>query len=105
MTILNDIRRRTRHALGPMIGAAAVAYFGFHAVQGERGLIAWWNLRKEISRAEVTLQMVSARRAELEHRVALLRPDNLDPDLLEERARFMVNVGREGDRVILTPVE
>jgi cell division protein FtsB len=32
-----------------------------------------------------------AERVELERKVSLLRPDNLDPDMLDERARAMLN--------------
>lgn len=100
MVLMLEIRRRARHAIGPLIGAAAVAYFGFHMVQGERGLIAWWHLTREIAKAEATAQTIAAERAEMEHRVALLRPESIDPDMLEERARLMLNVGRPDERVI-----
>ena len=42
-------------------------------------------------------------RAELEHRVSLLRPDSLDPDLLEEQARRLLNFGFANEAIILTP--
>lgn len=100
MALLDDIKRRARKAAGPLAGAAAVAYFAFHVVQGDRGLIAWWHLRQEISKAQSELQVASAERAELEHRVSLLRPESLDPDMLEERSRLMLNVGRPNERII-----
>lgn len=95
-----DIRRRARYALGPLLGLAAVAYFGFHAIHGDRGLIAWWHLRQELAKAETEKEMLAAKRAELEHRVSLLRPESLDPDMLEERARLMVNMGRPNEKII-----
>lgn len=100
MVLLVDIKRRARKAAGPLVGAAALVYFAFHVVQGDRGLLAWWHLRHEIVKSESELQAVSSQRAELEHRVALLRPESLDPDMLEERARLMLNVGRPNERVI-----
>lgn len=100
MVLMTEIRRRARHAVGPFIGAAVVAYFGFHMVQGDRGLVAWWHLRQEIAEAEATVQKISAERLELAHRVSLLRPDSIDPDMLEERARLMLNVGRPDELVI-----
>ena len=42
------------------------------------------------------------RRKALQHRVKLLSPGSLDPDMLEERARFMLNYGFPDDAVILT---
>ena len=41
MSLIREIRRRGRHIIGPALWALAVAYFMFHAVQGERGLVTW----------------------------------------------------------------
>ena len=77
-----------------------MAYFGYHAVQGDRGLIAWWNLRFEIEQTNAELARVTAEKQALENRVALLRPQSLDRDMLEERARLMLGVVRADDLVI-----
>ncbi len=37
----------------------------------------------------------------MENRVRLLEPGSLDPDMLEERARLMLNYGHADDIVIL----
>lgn len=87
-------------AAGPFLGAATVVYFIFHMVQGERGLIAWWHLRQDISKAESVLQTVEAEKADLQHRVSLLQPSHLDPDLLDERARVMLDQLRTDERII-----
>lgn len=100
MSLAQEIRRRARHVVGPMLGALTVIYFGYHTVQGDRGLLAWWHLRHEVQQAEAELQRVVAVREAIEHRTSLLRPDNLDLDMLEERARIMLNVGR-GDEIII----
>jgi len=96
-----DLRRRFRLIIGPLIGASAVVYFGYHTVQGDRGLMAWWRLRHEIAQAELVLAQTEETRAGLERRVALMRPDHLDPDMLEERARLLLNMGHEGEVVVL----
>jgi cell division protein FtsB len=82
------------------MGAAVMVYFGYHAVQGDRGLIAWWNLRFEIERANVAAAEVSAEKKALEHRVSLLRSESLDPDMLEERARIMLGAVSPSDRIV-----
>ena len=96
----NDLNRRMRLAMVPLMGAAAIAYFGYHAVQGDRGLIAWWNLRYELEKTEATLAEVDAQKQMIEHRVALLRPESLDPDMLEERSRIMLGFVHPDDRII-----
>lgn len=77
-----------------------MAYFAYHTVEGNRGVLAWARLNKEILAAEMELATVASERQALEHRVLLLRPDHLDPDMLEERARVMLNMGRADELVI-----
>jgi len=99
--MLQDLRRRLRHVAGPLIGVGAVVYFAYHTVEGDRGIRAYLRLQDEILEAEMQLAKVSSERREMEHRVLLLRPDHLDRDLLEERARIMLNMSRDGDVVIV----
>ena len=98
-----EFSRKARQVLGPLRGAAVIVYFGYHAVQGDRGLMAWWNLRFEIERANTTLATVSAEKKLIEHRVALLRPESLDPDMLEERARVMLGAVGPNDLIVPDP--
>lgn len=97
---MNEIRRRLRYAVAPLVGMGAVVYFSYHIVQGDRGLIAWVHLKNEIVKAEETLAEIRAQKEGLEGRVSLLRPDSLDPDMLEERARVMLNMGHPDERII-----
>ncbi len=94
------MRLRARHVVGPVLAVFAVVYFAYHLVHGERGLLAWWELNKQVSEAKLELSQVSEQRQSLEKRVRHLNPGTLDPDLLEERARLMLNYGRETDMVI-----
>ena len=86
-----------------ILGAAICAYFAYHAVQGDRGLIAWLQLSRELSESQAVLADLSAERAALEHRVSLLRPESLDPDMLEEQSRIMLNFAGPDDRTLLLP--
>jgi len=100
-----EVSRKARQVLGPLMGAAMMVYFAYHAVQGDRGLIAWWNLRFEIEKTNDQLARVTTEKRALENRVALLRPQSLDRDMLEERARLMLGVVQSNDLVIpLQPV-
>lgn len=98
--MLKELRRRLRNMIGPMIGLCAVAYFAYHTVEGDRGVLAWVQMKNEILEAELQLAKVSSERQAIEHRVLLLRPDHLDPDMLEERARIMLNMGRPDEVVV-----
>ncbi len=71
----------------PVIGATVIFYFAYHAIQGERGLVTRWRLDQQLATADAKLADLKARRELLQHRVSLMRPGSLDPDLLDERAR------------------
>lgn len=85
-------RSRVRSAAVPVLLVATVAYFAYHAANGERGLLAWWQLRQDIRAAEAIHADLTAERQRLEHRAALLYRDRLHPDMLDERARTMLNL-------------
>jgi len=94
---------KARQVLLPLFGAAIMGYFGYHALQGNRGLIAWWNLRYELERADRTLAEVTAEKQAMEKRVQLLRPESLDRDMLEERSRIMLGATATGDLIVPNP--
>ena len=101
MAMASELRRRLRQAIGPLLAALAVTYFVYHTVEGERGLLAWWHLNRDIRAAEAALAAQRVEQAALERRASLLRPDHLDPDMLDERARAMANLGMEDELVVL----
>lgn len=92
MSIVPEIRRRARLIIGPILGISLVAYFAYHLIQGDRGLLAWMRLSQQVREARVTLAAVEGERSTLERRVDLLRPDHLDRDMLDERARSQLNL-------------
>ena len=83
----------------------AVAYFMFHAVQGERGLLTWMQVRQQAAAAETELAMSAAERERWEARIARLRSSNLDPDLVDERARYVAGLGRADEIVIFNGLD
>ena len=89
--------------MGPTLGALIVGYFTLNAFQGDRGILAWVQLHQNVVRAEAIHGKTSAERQRLEHRTSLLKPGNLDPDLLDERARIMAGLGRPDELVIFFP--
>ena len=103
MAVLREIRKRARHVMPPVVAASLVAYFAYHAVQGDRGLLAWMSLKQDLAQARVSESQLARTRSRLEWRVDLLRPDNLDLDLLAERAHELLGYGRSDELIILLP--
>jgi len=101
MRILRELRRRSRQIAPQVLFACVFGYFAYHAVQGDRGILAWLRLEQELARTKAAHAALEEERAALEHKVSLLRPEHLDPDLLDEQARRLLNYGRAEDLVII----
>ena len=102
MALLGELKKRLRYAVGPVLGIGIFGYFAYHAIEGERGLFAYMRLVDRVAEADQTRQEVAAIRAEMERRVAMLRPDHTDPDMLDERASAMLNLAQP-DEVVVFP--
>ena len=83
--------------------AAGIAYFAFHGWNGAHGLQAQRGFDVENARLYAELAVVKAERAALQQRVELLRPETIDPDMLDERARALLNLAHPNDLVLLRP--
>jgi cell division protein FtsB len=83
------------------IAAALIGYFGVNAYTGNLGLRARQDIDARI--AELTHERDQARgeRQQWQHKVDLLKSDRIDPDLLEERARVLLNYVDPRDAVML----
>ena len=101
MLVLTELRRQGRQIIASIFGVAVIGYFAFHAVEGERGLRAYFalNLQTELAREE--RDALRHDRMTLERRVGLLKPESLDLDMLDERARKVLNKVHEDDFVII----
>ncbi len=77
----------------PAISFAVVAYFGYYAIWGERGLLALSDVQAKLGVQKELLAQKQDDRARLEHRIALMRPGSADPDLIEELARSQLMLG------------
>jgi cell division protein FtsB len=92
---------RFRAFIFPLMALGVGGYFGYHLQIGEHGLKARADLesRKEVLEGELAgLDVVKQR---LERDVALLRPESLDPDMLDERARALLNLAHPDDLVMM----
>jgi cell division protein FtsB len=100
MELLAEIRRRAWQIIPQVIAACLLIYFSYHAVEGDRGVLAYLQLEKDLRAAEAEQMKTAAERQDWTHRVSLLKSDSIDPDMLEERARRVLNYGREDELVI-----
>ena len=85
-----------------MMAAALIGYFGVNAYTGKYGLNARQELDQEIIALTAELARLKKERAESEQRVSLLRSDRVDPDMLDERARYQLDYANPHDLVGMT---
>src|SRR6201997_1016672 len=86
------------------VAAALIGYFWVNAYTGKYGLNARQELDQEIIALTAELARLKKERAESEQRVSLLRSDRVDPDMLDERARYQLDYANPHDLVrIINP--
>ena len=100
MSLFDNLRWRARPALVQVLAASLLLYFGYHLVQGDRGLFAWWQVNDRLERAEAELGKLHLKRQILRRRVALLQREHIDEDMLDEQVRRMLNLVRPNEVVI-----
>jgi len=84
--------KRGAAALSLGLGAA-ILYLGAHAVTGRQGLVAYVDLQAQERALEARVAALEEERAQLEARAVRLRPETLDLDYLDERARITLAAG------------
>jgi cell division protein FtsB len=97
---IHDRRSRPRQATVLLLCLGLTAYFVHHAINGRHGFEVRSRLIERSALLEFEIKSLEAVRAKLERDVALLTPDNPDPDLVEEISREVLGFVRPGDIVI-----
>jgi cell division protein FtsB len=98
-------RTRLRAALTAIslyiAAALLIGYFGLNAYTGAHGLKAKQDLAQQMDELSKELASLKVERANWQHRVSLLRSNGIDPDLLDERARAMLDYAHPNDLVLM----
>lgn len=71
--------------------ALTIGYFGMNAYSGKYGLNARETLDQETALLEQELARLKSDRDVWLRRVSLLQSDRVDPDMLDERARYQLD--------------
>jgi len=98
--MVKNASSRLGTALIPCFGFLIIVYFVYHTLHGDRGFFSYVQLKSELATAEQKLDVVQKKRETLEHRVALMHPDRLDADMLEEQIRRNLGYANPQDIII-----
>jgi len=91
---------KIRPLLLPFFCLLIMGYFAYHAVEGDYGLFALGKLEDRVASLEAELAEARSEREQMERHVALMRPESLDRDMIDERAREALNMADAKDLVI-----
>lgn len=78
-----------------------IGYFAFHAYHGNYGLAAKKGYEEDIVRLTQIRDELRVERLDVERHVALLRPESIDPDMVEELARRDLGFAHSNDLVMI----
>jgi len=78
------------------------AYFSWHYYYGSRNLTVLAKTGTKTVQLRAELQKEIDIRQRLEAKVALLRPEHIDPDLLDEVARRILDYGSANELIVTT---
>jgi cell division protein FtsB len=93
-------KRRFGRFVLPAVTIAFVSYFGYHSVHGDLGLIATEKFEQQRLERSAELVRLSDKRKSLERQVSLMSDGSLEKDMLDEIARYQLNVSRPDEIVI-----
>ena len=100
-------RKRLRSVLTTLglyvMAALLIGYFGVNAYSGNHGLKAKEDIDRQIAELSSELKGLKQERAQWERRVALLRADRLDPDMLDQQARGLLDYADPRELTLMSP--
>lgn len=78
-----------------------LGFFAWHAWEGPRGFRFNEKLKSQSAQLTDDLATIQKRRTSFEQRVSLLRPESVDPDMLDEMARSTLDVAKPNELIVL----
>jgi cell division protein FtsB len=84
-----------------LMAAFLIGYFGVNAFSGNHGLKAKQDIDRQIAALSAELAQLRIESAQWQRRVALLNASKLDPDMLDERARALLDYAHPNDLMLM----
>lgn len=100
-------RKRLRTILNALalyvLAALLIGYFGINAYSGDRGLKAKEDIDRQTAALTGELDRLKHEHAQWQHRIALLKSADIDPDMLDEQARRLLGYVDPHDLTLMLP--
>ena len=98
-------RKRLRAFLNALTlyasAALLIGYFGVNAYSGNRGLKAKEDIDQQIATLTTELDRLQSEDVQWQRRIGLLRSGDTDPDMLDERARALLDYVDPNDLTLM----
>jgi cell division protein FtsB len=98
-------RKRLRSILNALalyvMAALLIGYFGFNAYNGNHGLKAKQDIDRQMQALSAELDRLHQERVLWERRLQLLKTNDIDPDMLDERARALLDYADPKDLIMM----
>jgi len=101
MGLLQDIKYRLKRSGLLIFWVMLFFYFCFNGFYGDRGFQKYMYLKKEVAYARNVANQYRLKKEALNEEVKLLSPGSLDLDMLDERAREVLNMVGTGELILL----
>ena len=97
---MRNIQKFVIEVIAPTLLVCWIAYFLLAALSGESGFDAARAIESEVEQKAQRVAKLTERRQYLQRRAAMLNPQGLDPDLVDERIRSVLGFVDESDIVL-----
>ena len=101
--LINKNTRYISNVVLSVLGVFIIVYFLYIAIYGDRGFLERKRLQTVEANAEETLARLKEENESFSHKINLMKGENPDEDLLEEQARWLLNLSKPNEVIILTP--
>jgi cell division protein FtsB len=85
------------------VAGLVIGYFVWEGVNGQRGLKAGEEYEQRLAQLQRERNLARLERMQWERRIALMRGEKVDADVLDEEARALLGRVHKNEVVILTP--
>lgn len=101
MTLALPLPRLPIRSFRALLLVLVMFYLAFHAVSGERGVLAWFKANRKLEISQLELQKTKDEQQSLARKVALLKSRSVDLDMLDEESRRVLGFAQPNEVVIL----
>lgn len=82
-----------------------IIYFVYHAINGDRGIIAMLQVETKLLEQKNLLETMKQQQFILQNKVDLLQPNNYDTDFVDEKARDYFGLIGNNEKVLILSKE